>query len=119
MEKDQLIATFLFERSENGNLTGIYSDAQTFKTKSENALALEKMDLGSFEGVYNSSWIEDDEAIFSTLEITQLLDDLYELKWKKDGKQTSAFEGQGYINDSGKLVGYIKSYKAQFEKLVV
>lgn len=119
MKKDQLVATFLLERLENGNLTGTYSSVHTFKVKKENVLALEKENMYSFEGIYNSSWIEDDEMIFSTLEIVQLLDDLYELNWKKDGKSKASFEGQGYINESGHLVGYIKSMKEHTEKVFV
>lgn len=101
-----LIGRFYFKKTHNGNLIGEFSNNLRSLNFTESADLETTIDSKDFIGKYNTTWQEDNEAIFRTLIVSHKANTqnrIYSLEWL-DGS-TLTFIGEGFIVD-GILINY-------------
>jgi hypothetical protein len=96
-----LIGSFYFELTANGNLIGEFSNNLSKSITTENANL--SGTASGFIGKYESTWYDDD-VHFANLVISQRVKNkIYVLQWNENGKLK--YKGEGFLHDKT-LIGY-------------
>ena len=97
--QEKLIGVFYFERTENGNLIGEFSNNKSDKIMAESAM--KETPSESLDGVYKSTWFDDD---FCDADLTiSNTGKKFELRWKVKGNEI--YRGEGFLTKN-KLIGW-------------
>lgn len=102
---EQIIGAFYFKQNKSGNLLGEFTNnkMEGVSTESSDLTSNYKM---KFEGIYETTWFEENIGQNLTLEIRNESknDNLFELTWRNK-KGDMQFRGVGFIVGK-KLIGY-------------
>ncbi len=100
--ENQLIGSFYFRRTPNGNLIGEFTNFRTPIIMTESADLVQNQDIENdvligyeFLGEYNCSWRQGDSVFQLTLKIKRLADSKFTLEWRNNTK--IEYSGQGFI----------------------
>ncbi|MFA6057531.1 MAG: hypothetical protein WC756_04985 [Taibaiella sp.] len=109
-----VIGSFYFRKTFNGNLLGEFSNIHLGKiiTESANIITISE----GFVGTYESTWYEHKEANALKLSIDYKDDSnnqILELKWS-DGTSI-IYWGEGFVNDNV-LLGHYRNFEHKIEK---
>ena len=97
--EQKLIGVFYFERTENGNLIGEFSNNKSDKIMAESAM--KETPSESLDGVYKSAWFDDDFG-GADLTITKKRNKFI-LSWTTPEKKI--YSGEGFLTNN-KLIGW-------------
>jgi hypothetical protein len=106
-----LLGRFFFQKTDNGNLIGEYSNNLGTGVSTESAdwiKGCEDKECANckYHGTYHSSWLEGREPQFAELKISQKPGDpkLFKLEWREDKNPNPIYVGEGMLCD-GILIG--------------
>lgn len=103
-----LIGRFYFKKTHNGNLIGEFSNNINNIISAESADASKVNNSDDFDGIYNTTWQEDGEAIFTKLTISYRQKEpqrIYKLEWK-DKSGNLKFIGEGFVFEKNLIGDY-------------